>query len=72
MKTHLLSVESGPAVCGVGQGRRLGAVRGFTVDQLRFRPDLQARIDCVACTARARQHFPGDVELLPRPRFKPR
>ena len=71
MKTHLLTTENRPGACGVGQGRRLGTVRGYTFDQIRYRADLQAEINCRTCAARARARFPADVDLLGR-KIEPR
>jgi hypothetical protein len=60
---HALSFLGGPAICGIGQGRKLFQhVIGTPIDDLATL-DIDAHVDCKRCRARVRRRFPAWVVL---------
>jgi hypothetical protein len=65
MKLHALNAPNGPALCGVGNGRKLGYVRGTPINDLAT-VDFTKLVTCKACLRRVRKRFPAwfDVAQL--------
>ena len=60
---HALRGAGGPAICGVGNGRKLfQEVIGTSIDDLATL-DIDAHVSCKRCRERVRRRFPAWVVL---------